>query len=234
MIARKRDSPASTGVGCLNQSGTRCSICGPLSKRYIVAVDACVSDWLADTSRGRAESFDRLHPDCECEKHSFCGNATALATTEIVARIITTPGTFDETAQEIIWSKLVRLYTDGLSMFRSGCTEAEVREAVRRLTTTGAEPQQLFGVALASVGTIRAAGSPERWFCVYDTEASEFSAHADVIGRWPQAVSKNQRAKLRESRTRNLRNRLGRWIVRASTAGELIDSLQGQGFVVLP
>lgn len=193
--------------------------------------ETCRETWLADTSKARAENFDEKFPACCCEPHSFAGRDSGVASDELVARIFTTPDAVNADTREIIWNKLVRVYSDGLSMFRSGCTEAQIREAVNRLTAGGAEPNSLAGVTLISASSIRQAGHPIKWFCLYDTVAAEFDVHADIIGTWTdKALSKTKQRAERESRLRELRRRFNETFVPSATVEELVAALRARGF----
>lgn len=195
--------------------------------------EACAEAWSADTSKSRAETFDERFPACCCETHSFAGRDGGVTGVDLVARIFTTPDTFSTDTQEIIWHKLVRVYSDGLSMFRPGCTEAQIREAVKRLTTGGEEPYSLAGATLTPAENIRQAGQPKRWFCIYDTTAPEFDVHADLVGTWPdRTLSKSKQRAERESRLRELRRRFNNAFVPSTTAEELIVALRDRGFEI--
>lgn len=198
-----------------------------------MSVEACAEAWLADTSKARAENFDAKFPACCCEPHSFAGRDGGIPNAELVARIFTTPDTVSADTQEIIWNKLVRVYSDGLSMFRSGCTEAQIREAVNRLTTNGEEPNSLAGVTLIPAENVREAGQPAKWFCVYDTTAAEFDVHADLIGAWTdKTLSKSKQRAERESRLRELRRRFNSAFVPSTTVEELVIELRARGFEI--
>ena len=223
-------------MGC----GPQSTSCGQLS--VLMTAGACIEAWEAhakgpDGAQAvplcRAEAFDALFPACACEAHSFAGKASPLLGDDQLARIMTTPGTFNETTKEIIWPKLVRVYTDGISCFRPGCTEGQLLAAIKQLMEGGAEPQVLYGAAVLTVGDVRGAGDPDRWFCVHDTEADEFSEHADIIGTRPDAPSKTKLKEIQSSRIRNLRDRMGTKIVQATDPMDLIVQLRAGGFSVL-
>lgn len=192
----------------------------------------CESAWLADASKARAENFDRTFPKCCCEEHSLGGCGRPVNDDELLARIFTTPDTYSNDTHEIIWNKLVRVYSDGLSTFRSGCTEEEIRSFVDRLTTGGAEPTSLAGATLIRAANLRQAGDPCRWFCVYDTSESQFSCHADLIGTWPDASSKTKLKAEQASRMRSLRTRFSEAFLPSATVEELLEVLRLNGFVI--
>lgn len=194
----------------------------------------CKAAWGADVSKGRAQSFDALFPECCCEGHSLTSDRSGVAPNELIARIFTTPDSYQQDKKEIIWNKLVRAFSDGLSMFRSGCSADEIRTAVERLTTSGAEPTTLAGVTLMAASTVRAVGTPSRWFCVYDTDAAEFSIHADVIGTWPdRTLSKTKTEAEKQIRLRSLRDAFNTSFVPSSSADELIAELRARNFEVI-
>lgn len=196
--------------------------------------EECVAAWQADTTKQRAQSFDGLFPACCCEAHSLGKGGSGIGNDDLVARIFTTPDSYSLDAREVVWGKLVRTYSDGLSMFRAGCTETQVRDAITRLTSGGAEPNSLAGATLVKAGTLRAAGQPHRWFCVYDTDAQEFDAHSDLIGTWPDAnLSKTQQEKQKQGRLRDLRKRFSDAFVPSNTADELIQALRDRQFSIV-
>jgi hypothetical protein len=196
---------------------------------------ACVEAWTADGTKNRTHTFDEKFPHCCCEVHSFSGKHSHLSPTELMARIITSPFSYDLDGKTIIWSKLVRIYSDGFSLFRAGCFESEVKQAVERAISGGAEPQTLVGAALITVGTVRNAGEPEKWFCVYDTVAEEFSEHADIAGTRPDlTLSNTQQRRQKESRMRTLRDLISETFIYAATAEELISRLRSSCFEIFP
>lgn len=198
-----------------------------------MASETCAEAWLSDSSKRRAEAFDEKFPNCCCEEHSFAGRERGVHDDELVARLFTTPYSYLSDTQGIIWNKLVRVYSDGLSTFRAGCDEAEIREAIERLTTGGAEPNTLAGATLLRASEIRKIGDPQRTFCVYDTAASEFSVHADLIGTWSdKSLSNSKQREQRESRTRELRRIFNEFFVPSATADELIAALRARGFTI--
>ena len=137
-------------------------------------------------------------------------------------------------SKTVVWTKLVRAVTDGLSLFRPGCSEQQVKKAVQKLLSGGAEPQSLIGVALVSVADVRSSGGSVRWFCVYDTKSDEFKEHADIAMTNPDfTLSKTQSEKQSQIRMRDLRDRMSNNIIFATTADELILSLRSSGFEIL-
>ncbi|WP_157089073.1 hypothetical protein [Novosphingobium capsulatum] len=195
--------------------------------------EECRAAWGADTSRDRAQNFDGRFPSCACEEHSLQINGFSVQNDELVAKIFTSPDTVDLETGEVVWNKLVRTYSDGLSMFRSGCTEQQVRQIIQRLTTGGAVQTALAGAAVMTARVLRSAGNPDRWFCLYDTESADFDVHSDLIGTWPDAPSKTQLAKAKESRLRVLRNLFTSAFVVGTTADQLIEELRARNFMIL-
>lgn len=195
-----------------------------------MSCSACRDIWVAERGRGRAELFDAKFTDCSCESSLLSINGPNVANADLLARIVVSPSAYKVDESMLIWSKIVMVYGAGLSFFRPGSTEGEVREAIRKLTEDAAEKQELVGAALLSANDIRQCGAPERFFCVYDTDAEEFRFHADVVGTWPKEKSKSQIVKARESRQRQLRDELQKQMVFGKDADELIQALRTRGF----
>jgi hypothetical protein len=195
----------------------------------------CRDAWNSDNSRGRAAAFDSCFPDCCCEAHSLKFDAPGVGDQELVARIFTTPASYDQNTKEVVWNKLVRAFSDGLSMFRSGCSEDQVRDAVERLTRGGAEYNELAGVALVRVENVRKLGLPGRWFCIYDTESSDFSYHTDLLGtRTDPGLSKTKQRSEEQERLRALRDEFTSSFVLSSSVDELITQLRARNFEIVP
>lgn len=192
----------------------------------------CLADWSATAGKTRFNDFEVLHPQCTCEIASN-SEAMGMDGSELIARLLTTPHTYSLDASEVIWNRLVRVYSDGLSFFRPGCTRAELAAAIGRLTAGGAEPQELVGASLTVADQVRAcATDDERWFCAYATPAPEFSVHADVIARPITADSNTAKRKIQETRTRALRDRVGADVVFAKNLDDLVAGLADRGFAI--
>lgn len=194
-----------------------------------MSCDACLETWESLSGRERYRDFDVACPNCCCESSDDLG----LHSDELIAKLVTSPYSYSFDTAEVLWQKMIRAYSDGLSFFRPGCTEQEIHDAVVRLTAGGAEPQQLVGATLTVVRRVRDPEPGARWFAAYGTPALEFTSHADVIGRIPIAPSKTQVAKLKESRLRQLRNIIGENVVLADTASTLVQGLRLRGFAVV-
>jgi len=69
-------------------------------------------------------------------------------------------------------------------------------------------------------------GTPERWFCVYDTEDGTKEHHADVLATIPQAESRSRRDRLEKDRRVKLSKLLGGYVVKASTVPDLVGLLR--------
>lgn len=193
----------------------------------------CIEAWAADRSRARAETFDAIFANCQCEQHSL-GTGTAVANDDLVARIFTTPYSYDLSLSEVLYGRLMRVYSDGLSLFRPGCTEVQLREAVRRLTEGGEEKNELAGVALLPARELRSLGEQSRWFCVYDTDGSEFDVHADLIGTWPdRTLSKSKNKGEQQIRLRSLSKRFSAFFISSSSVDQLIEELRKRQFSIL-
>jgi hypothetical protein len=194
----------------------------------------CRDAWKSDSSRGRASSFDLCFPDCCCEAHSLKSDAPGVGDRELIARIFTTPESYNQNTREVVWNKLVRAFSDGLSMFRSGCSEGQIRDAVEKLTRGGAENNELAGVALIHVEKIRKLGNPSRWFCIYDTESDEFSSHTDLIAtRTDPNLSRSKQGLQQSERVRALRDEFTSSFVFSSSVDDLIDQLRARDFEIV-
>jgi hypothetical protein len=97
---------------------------------------------------------------------------------------------------------------------------------VDQLTKGGAEPNSLVGAAILRVSAIRTLGTPERWFCVYDTEDGTKEHHADVLATIPQAESRSKRDRVEKDRRAELSKLLGSYVVKASTVPDLVGLLR--------
>lgn len=195
----------------------------------------CVKAWYASKNlKTRTQEFDKNYPGCCCEGHSFSGKDQPLLGDEKLARILTSPGSYTLDTKMIIWTKLVRVFTDGLSLFRPGWSEREVRQAVERLLNGGAEPQILVGAAVLTVSDVRALGNSSRWFCVYDTESLDFTKHADIAMTNPDInLSRTKYTKESEIRVKHLRDIMDKQVVIAGSAEDLISKLRSFSFNII-
>ena len=194
----------------------------------------CRDAWSSDISRDRAANFDTRFPDCCCETHSLKSDVPGVGGQELIARIFTTPESYNRNTKEVVWDKLVRAFSDGLSMFRSGCSECQIRNAVERLTKGGAEINELAGVALIPVEKVRKLGDPCRWFCVYDTESADFSFHTDLIAtRTDHNLSRNKQKLQKNERLRVLRDEFMSYFVSSSSVDDLIYQLRKRNFEII-
>lgn len=193
----------------------------------------CQAAWEASRNMKRAETFDEQFPDCACEQHEVSTSGPAVADGDVVAHLITSPKAWDEQASTMLWTRMMLTYSIGLSFFRAGSKESEIAAAVDSLVNNASQPQKLIGATIVTAGAIRALEDGERYFCVYDTDAEEFSMHVDIVGRWVKGLSKNKWGLTKERRQKALRDELNKNIVFASDANELVTNLRAAGFYVI-
>ncbi len=200
-----------------------------------MACVTCREDWGAQLSNDRAVTFDVSHPECECEGVPVSEHGPPINDGDLLARLIVSPLDWKAGQSELVWIKIRAAWRAGLSFFRPGTSVDELRQRVDALTQGGPEVQTLVGAVLTTGGRIRATAAESlRTYCVYDTDAPEFSAHADAIGRGtliPTRVSRSKTDAFTEKASRALRVELERKIVPGGTADELVDALRVEGFV---
>lgn len=186
----------------------------------------CASVWGAAERNKRAEAIDCHAPACGCEQTSLRNPpGNPVGNDELIIRVLTSPDGFDVTNGEILTRKLTALFSSGVSVIRQGASDIEIRQTVSELTNA-AEPNCLVACVLVRVSAIRSLEGPERSFCVYDTEDSLKSHHADIVCPMPNMVSKNQNRRKEEERRRSLRLVFEQHIKIVSDVKELISAIR--------
>lgn len=187
----------------------------------------CRSKW-RDTAPGdRAEALDELCPNCGCEQHSLrSDDHHPVADAEFVARILTSPDSYDLSTREIVGAKVHAVHRTGFSIVRQDASDEEIHLTVKQLTESGAEPSKLVGAAILPASAIRSLRDTEKWFCIYDTEDGDKKHHADVLGTYPKNLTRNKRDKILSKRRHELRRIMEEKVIHVSTATELIEKLR--------
>lgn len=189
----------------------------------------CHRAWADSGERDKACGLDHAHPNCICETHSLrAQGGYGISDSEILARVLTTPGSYDESTSTIVSGKLTSVYGAGLSTIRQGASDEEITDTINTLLSGGAETQSLVGAAVFETSTIRALADPDRWFGVYATDDGSKEHHADVLGTC-SAVSKSQFNKLKSPRRNELRKMLEERIIFKSDPAELLAELRARG-----
>ncbi len=189
----------------------------------------CHRAWADSDERDKACGLDHVHPNCICEPHSLrAQGGYGISDNEILARVLTSPGSYDESASTIVSAKLTNVYGPGLSTIRQGASDQEITDTINTLLSGGEEVQALFGAAVFGTSDIRAFTDPDRWFGVYATDDGPKEHHADVLGTCP-TVSKSQFRKLQSVRRNELRKLLEASLIRESDLKGLIAALRTRG-----
>ncbi len=136
--------------------------------------------------RERAPALDAAHPHCVCEAWSLSlANDNRFEGGELVARILTAPGDYDEESQTVLTARLCDLYSCGLSVIRAGASDEEILDTINQLTIEANGDRTLLGAVVVSVEEIRQFDAADRWFGVYATDDRGKSYHGDVMGVSP-------------------------------------------------
>lgn len=192
---------------------------------------ACYPTWRDAELRERAEILDAHFPNCFCECAPLCSNDnSAVNSDELIARILTTPFSYDISAGQLVSQRLTALYSSGVSFVRQGASDDEIRHTINQLLTNNQDPQQLFGAVLCEASEIRSFCGEERWFGVYATEDGDKTHHVDLLGTTPVAESKTKVRIAKDTRRYALCGLLGEKLLRADTPEALIDALRAVGF----
>lgn len=134
----------------------------------------------------RAETLDNAFPECACEIWSLTqGNGPGVQSEEVVARILTSPDSYDENTSTIITQKLTQIYSLGMSIIRQGASDQEIIDTVTDLLGNAQEARKLVGAVVIGVEKLRSYANDDdnrRWFGVYATDDRGKSHHGDVLG----------------------------------------------------
>jgi len=177
----------------------------------------------------RARLLDKEWPGCECERESLQSEGgKPVADDEVVARILTSPEGYDITTRALVATKLQSVYSCGLSVIRSGASDAEISNTVDQLTRAS-ETSSLVGAIVLPVADIRALRDEEAWFGVYATDDGNKTHHVDIAGTWPNSGSNKEKRKRQDDRRMRLRDKFASRILFANDAAGLIAQLRAAG-----
>lgn len=149
---------------------------------------------------------------------------------EVVARVLTTPGDYDDTIQDLVSGKLTNCYARGLSLIRTGASDKEVLDTIATLMAAE-DAKGLVGAVVLPAGVIRdVGGRPNHAFCVYDTDTpSGAQHHADVVGTFEREKSKSAWGREQQKRRYALRDEMRKYVVEATTPADLLAELRRAG-----
>jgi hypothetical protein len=164
-----------------------------------MSADACRAAFNAAPILERASKLDKAFPKCACEPWALTkSGGDGIPNAEKLARILTTPDDYDESASTIITSRLTAIYAMGMSVIRQGATDNEIEKTVNELLSGGTMPRKLFGAAVIAAHQIRAFCNDDdthtRWFGAYATDDKDKTHHGDIFG---VMANKNQQSKRR-------------------------------------
>jgi len=191
--------------------------------------DACRTVWNGAADNDKARALDAQHPNCACEPCSLrIAGGTPVTDDEVVARIITSPSDYNEDTGDVLTRRLTSLYGAGVSLVRSGASDDEIKETIFQLTGGPAAQNKLVGAAILKALDIRRLGNPEKWFCVYDTNAGEKKHHGDIAGTSPSGTN-SQIEKQQKVRRYKLKDELSNKLVLAADTDALIVAMRAAG-----
>jgi len=189
--------------------------------------ELCRATWAAAGVHQRARTLDEAFPECFCESWSLVAEAESpVGGDERLARILTTPGSYD--AGELLTQKLTAAWAGGVSVIRSGASDAEIRGTVEQLLNNIQDPQSLLGAVVFTGSEVSTLGAPERHFGAYHTPAPNKTHHADILATVP-AGSKSQQKRSETLRRRDLRDLLQPKIIFEPDVDGLIEKLRLEG-----
>lgn len=191
--------------------------------------EACIDVWKTAGNNLKAENLDAHSPNCACEVHSL-GSEHSLPVTndEIVIRIIVSPDAIELDTGELLRNKLTSASSSGISLLRHQASDAEIKLTIEQLTKHTQEPNELVGAAVMAVSKLRELGSPERWFCIYDTFSDNKPFHADILATSTtrNAASKSAAKKEESTRRKALQATLQNNLIFSDDADELIKKIR--------
>lgn len=134
----------------------------------------------------RASRLDAAFPNCACETWALTNsNGSGISDEQLVARILTSPDSYNESTSTILTGKLTQVYSIGMSVIRQGASDEEIRKTIEDLTTGGSEQKRLIGAVVASAAMFRSYVTEEtgfKWFGLYATDDRGKLNHGDVLG----------------------------------------------------
>lgn len=196
---------------------------------YVAGLNCC-DVWHLSLARDRASLVDQHFPKCACEAVSLQGSGgEPVGPDERIARIVTSPASYNLTTGQFLTGKLTSVYSVGLSVIREGASDQEIRETVSELTNLAADNQSLVGAVVASAREVRDLQDAERWFAVYATDAGTKQRHADLAGTFPTGLSNTQKKKAIDNRRYRLAEMFEKHLVLATDIDELLVELRAAG-----
>lgn len=191
---------------------------------------ACRLAWVAPGGPS-ARSLDDAFPEGQCESYSLADpERTAVPDGEIVARILTTPGDYDDTIQDLVSGKLTQCYARGLSLVRTGASDKEILATIATLLAAE-DTKGLVGAVVLPASVIREVGGrANHTFCVYDTDTpSGAQHHADVVGTFDRVMTNSAWKREQPKRRYALRDEMRKFVVEATTPADLLAELRRAG-----
>jgi hypothetical protein len=189
----------------------------------------CHRAWADAQEYDKACGLDGAHPNCVCEIHSLrAQGGDGVSNSEILARVFTSPGSYDDSTSTIISGKITNVYGPGLSTIRQGASDLEISDTINTLLSGGQEAQSLVGASVFEASVIREFSDPDRCFGVYATDDGNKEHHVDILGTCP-VVSASQFKKLKSIRRNELRKMLEQSLIRESDPTKLLAELRIRG-----
>ncbi|WP_158014124.1 hypothetical protein [Sphingomonas sanxanigenens] len=146
-----------------------------------------------------------------------------------MARILTSPDSYNEETSTILAGKLTHIYSMGLSMIRQGASDAEILQTIDDLTSTEVETRVLVGAIVVSVETLRAyIEDDQKWFGVYATDDRGKLHHIDMLGTIP-AGTRSAIKKAQSKRRNKLAEDMIPLVVFSEDPNELLSKLRDAG-----
>lgn len=191
----------------------------------------CFAAFDLEPHNKRAERLDSGSlKDCACEVFALtAAGGDGLSNETVLARVLTYPRGVDATTGELVAKRLLGIHMSGLSVVRTGASDAEIIETVRTLVGDQAETQTLVGAAIFTAGEIRKFDENGRWFGVYATDVPNNLHHADILGTMPAGQSKTKTRDEMKVRQRALSQLLKGNLVKSDDETDLIKKLRELG-----
>ena len=144
--------------------------------------------------------------------------------------MLTTPGDYDDTIQDLVSGKLTNCYSRGLSIIRTGASDDEILETISVLLAAE-DAKGLVGAVVLPASVIRDIGGRQHHhFCVYDTDTPNGAQyHADIVGTFDPQASNSAWKKTQPKRRYALRDEMRKYIVEATTPTDLLAELRRSG-----
>lgn len=191
---------------------------------------SCRDTWKSAPGNKKAEALDSAHPHCQCEEHSLReSGGDAVASTDLLARILTSPDGYDLDARTITTNKLTSVYGCGLSHIRAGASDQEILDTIDALVGGQEEEHSLVGAIVFKAELLRSMEGDERWFGVYATDDGDKTHHSDVVGTTPSGPSKSAVQRSKNDRRYNLRDRLLPRVLLEPDRLQLLSKLRQEG-----